>query len=376
MEEKGNFVFYSEPFRWFEKKDKDGTNFYTEGYISTYEVDLVGDIVTKACMADMLRQMKERSIKLDLQHESIVGKDNMERETSKTKIQRARFVDAFIDDKGIFARAQLNRHHTDFKNLWNQIKDGFVDAHSIAYIPTRTTSLQGKGDAKRLLDRLNLINVAYTGIPINAGAGIRSVFAKSLEWLNGEVKDKADRPDSDKGNNGEDPPIHDSDHTHNALARFNKIGGTMTGKTNGDPVDLSAEQKDQIEVKSLATSIEKLTGKVVSLTKDVGTMKKSIEKISKKAEDEKPDGNGDKPEEGSDSGESGSGNGQDGDSSEPAPKEGKALKAEMKAMREEISEMKAALETPVYKALHKEMKSILETAQSETDEKGGPLDIV
>ena len=67
--EEMEFRFSSGPIELKEE----GKNFYVEGYISTSDLDLVNDIVTKNCIVDMGEQMRERVLKLDVEHESFKG---------------------------------------------------------------------------------------------------------------------------------------------------------------------------------------------------------------------------------------------------------------------------------------------------------------
>ena len=82
----------------------------------------------------------------------------------------------------------LNRHNQRFDEVKGSIEDGFLDAFSIAYIPTKSVSEIREGKNVRLLDGLELLNVAFTGNPVNTEAKMTNVFAKSLEVLEGKKK--------------------------------------------------------------------------------------------------------------------------------------------------------------------------------------------
>jgi hypothetical protein len=64
--EEAHFIFTSDNL----ELKSEGENFFVEGYISTSDLELENDIVTKACLLDMAEQMKERNIKFDVEHES------------------------------------------------------------------------------------------------------------------------------------------------------------------------------------------------------------------------------------------------------------------------------------------------------------------
>ena len=174
-----NFIFSSGPIQLKEE----GENFFVEGHISTSDLDLVNDIVTKDCIMDMAEQMKERTIKLDVEHESFKGNTDLEREINKTIIPAAKIDDFLVDKKGLKVRAMLNRHIGRFNEVKDSIKDGFLDAFSIAFIPLKSTTQIREGSEVRMLDKINLLNVAFTGNPVNTHSTMTNVFAKSLEFL-------------------------------------------------------------------------------------------------------------------------------------------------------------------------------------------------
>lgn len=177
--EEAHFIFTSDPL----ELKSEGENFFVEGYISTSDLDLVNDVVTKACLLDMAEQMKQRNIKFDVEHESFRGNSNLEREANKTIIPVARMDDFLMDKKGIKVRAKLNNSSTRFNEVKGSIEGGFLDAFSIAYVPIKSTLEERSGQKVRLLDKINLLNVAFTGNPVNTEAKMTNVFAKSLKFL-------------------------------------------------------------------------------------------------------------------------------------------------------------------------------------------------
>lgn len=158
--------------------EQDGKrNFYVEGYISTGEKDLYNDVVTKDAMESMLKQINERQITLDYDHE--VWRD------SNSILPVGKIVDAKIDENGLWVKCKLNPASPKFKNLWGSIKEGFVTAFSIAFKPIKTL-MKTIGDTEvRLLEDLELLNVALTGAPVNKTAvmtdfGMKSVMLKAI----------------------------------------------------------------------------------------------------------------------------------------------------------------------------------------------------
>jgi len=199
------FMFSSDKLS-FKAVDNGGVkSFFVEGYISTGDLDLVNDIVTKGCMDDMFGQFDGRSIKLDFEHEAFRGKDEFEAELNKTRLTLGKAVSKTRDEKGLKVTWELNptwkkfdekgNVTMTFKDVWKNVEGGFYDAFSIAYIPTSTAMKTVEGKEVRLLDRLNLFNVALTGNPVNPSASMTSVMAKSLEYMREkEEKSPNERP--------------------------------------------------------------------------------------------------------------------------------------------------------------------------------------
>lgn len=175
-----SFIFSSDNL----ELKSENENFYVDGYISTSDLDQVSDIVTKNCLLDMAEQMRKRSIKFDVEHESFRGKSNLDIEVNKTLIPIAKTEDFVMDKKGIKVRAILNKNSRRFDEVKGSIEDGFLDAFSIAYVPVKSIIEERNGTKVRLLDKINLLNVAFTGNPVNTEAKMTNVFAKSLEFLN------------------------------------------------------------------------------------------------------------------------------------------------------------------------------------------------
>jgi len=203
------FVFYSEKLNYKSQMGAKGKEYFVEGYISTGDMDLVNDIVTKSCMDDMMTQFDGRSIKLDFEHETFRGKSAIDAEANKTRIPLGKAISKDRDAKGVKVKWQMNptwkkfdakgNVTMDFKDIWQNIESEMYDAFSIAYVPTKTTSMQQQGKSVRMLENINLLNVALTGNPINPLATMSAVMAKSLafmkdnedpeEFSNVEIKD-------------------------------------------------------------------------------------------------------------------------------------------------------------------------------------------
>ena len=223
------FTFYAKQLSYksfYDAKAKK-QRFFVKGHIDSEDLDLVNDIVTKSCMEDISRQFKGRSIKLDYDHETLRQAANGHPDfLNLTRSPLGKALNEEMDGKGNFVNFELNPNYKlfnkkgeivkTFKEVWGEIKGGFLDAFSIAYFPIRSTSATIKGSTARLLDRILLINVALTGNAINPGASVTEVIAKSLEWL--DKKKKAYQKDGGHAHTENDPlGIHNHPEIENVL---------------------------------------------------------------------------------------------------------------------------------------------------------------
>ncbi|MHA1302360.1 MAG: HK97 family phage prohead protease, partial [Candidatus Heimdallarchaeaceae archaeon] len=263
-----SFIFSSDNL----ELKSEGEKFFVEGYISTSDLDLVNDIVTKTCLIDMADQMKKRSIKFDVEHESFRGKSNLDREINKTIIPAAKIDDFLMDKKGLKVRAVLNNHSARFDEVKGSIQDGFLDAFSIAYVPVKTTVQEKNGQQVRLLDKINLLNVAFTGNPVNTESRMTNVFAKSLEFLKEqednnhssdtiklrEVKQMSEEENKETTETPEESaPAEEAESTEPESTEEIKDGETQPEESDEDK-----EEKEDTEVKSLRAEVKALTEKV------------------------------------------------------------------------------------------------------------------
>lgn len=180
-------IFFTDSVAYSSVDTKDERKYYVEGYISTKDRDLVDDIVTENCLNNMLKQIQNKSIKLDVEHEAW-------RLDNPTIIPVGRIVEAKKDERGIFVKAELNKANSRFTELWGSIKQGMVDAFSIAYKAKDYVYRIVDGVKTRLLNDIELLNVALTGNPVNREAKMTAVFMKSLD----EIKQQEEKVAEEK----------------------------------------------------------------------------------------------------------------------------------------------------------------------------------
>ena len=179
-----SYVFYSRTISFKSIEESGKKRYFVSGYITTGDLDLVNDIVTRSAMDDMLSQLKKRNIKLDFEHEAFVGEDEIDIERNKTKIPLGKILNAKLDSKGIFIEAELNPNWKKinsnneivmtFNEVWENVTNKFLDAFSIAYVPIATREEKQNNQNIRKLDRVNLMNVAMTGNPVNTSATLKT----------------------------------------------------------------------------------------------------------------------------------------------------------------------------------------------------------
>lgn len=328
--EESSFIFTT-PFRVNIVEVKGKEKVFLEGMISTTDMDLVNDVVTKTCLISMQKQILEKNIKLDIEHEAFRGESLEEKEINKTKIPAGRIIDATVEEMGdnrfgLRVKAELNNFNQRFDEIKGNVIERFLDAYSIAFIPTKTAHMEDKGIVVRLLDDVRLLNVALTGNPINTAAQNTKIFMKAIDAVEEYKKEKKNNPEIEgklevKSNN------HVSDNKLN-------YGGLKMEKdepqgTSGEPGAAPATPEEPVD----------------------------------KPTDEPVDKPTDKPE--------------DKPAEEPAPEE-KAIdfKSELKTVNDkveslgkELAEIKEILKKPIH-------KSISETKAPAEEKASNPLDLI
>ena len=375
--EEPSFIFSTSPI----ELKQEGENFFVEGYISTSDLDLVNDIVTKTCILDMAEQMKTRTIKLDIEHESFRGKSQIEAEINKTIIPAAKIEDFLIDKKGLKVRAMLNRHIQRFQEVKNSIKDGFLDAFSIAFVPVKETIQNKGGKQVRMLDKINLLNVAFTGNPVNTSATIENVFMKSLDFLGEKAKPKRPKPqpdphkepdeeeeDEEKGcgkpKKKEGPGGHKPDKTgpHGSGA------GPGQGRADGSGVDEEKECGKKPKKKNIHNHSKDGTIKLQEVKKMTEDKEETTETQEEEAESTEAEPTETKDEETEEPGKEEAEKEEESESTEV-----KALTEKVDVLTKELAEVKARLKAPVRKSMVEQQ----DKSENFVDEKiKDPLDLI
>ena len=176
------FKFLTNSIEFESKGLKGEREYYVKGYISTDEIDRANEVVTREAMKSMVEQIKAGSVKLDIEHSTFTGEND---------IPVGKILDAGIDENGVWVKCTLNKAHSRFNEYWKSIKDGFLDAFSIAYKPLEIAKDVINGTEITLLKAVELLNVAITGNPVCRTAKMTESFYKSLKYIN-EYKSEED----------------------------------------------------------------------------------------------------------------------------------------------------------------------------------------
>lgn len=250
------FVFYTKGLetKSFYDEEVKAERYFVKGHIDSSDLDLVNDIVTKSCMEDMSKQINSKNLKLDYDHETLrksKDENELDAKLNLTKIPLGKAISEELDSKGNLVEFELNPNWKKFNSkgdivmtfqeVWQNIKSGFYDAFSIAYVPIKTVSKEINGMKARLLDQINLINVALTGNPINPAATMTNIMAKSLEYLEEDEESKMNFEE-----------IKSELLEIKSLLKPNEVD-TMTEETENKSEEIVEEQPIQEESKSLET---------------------------------------------------------------------------------------------------------------------------
>jgi len=197
-------------FNLLEVKSASGKDYFIEGYVSTMNPDFVNDIVDELGQKATYSEIINSNITMDEDHsEWRDNKTGKLYDGKKNKYPIAIVTEAKLDNIGTWVRAKLNKHHPEFEErILPMIKDKYLHSFSIAYKVKKAFEKVVNNVKYRVIQDLNLANIAITGNPVNKNATF-SVALKSfpkmveekikeLETLNTELKSKVDILEAEK----------------------------------------------------------------------------------------------------------------------------------------------------------------------------------
>jgi len=266
------YEFYTDNFGWEEIETKAGKKYIITGYISTKDMDIYKDIVTEECLKDMLKQIKTKNIKLDVEHEVFRDNPNI--------IPAGRIIEAKVDEKGIWVKAELNEFSPKFNNVWGSIKSKFIDAFSIAFKPIKAVTQSIQNGSARLLQQVELLNVALTGNPVNPECRIGSVMTKSLNEFKGDKM-------TEEENTNVPEPVAEEPEPKPEPEPVAETKAEETEEEKKKRLEEEEKKKEEAETKAeYEAELKALNEKVESLGAELKTLKEAP--IFKSKVEEKP----------------------------------------------------------------------------------------
>jgi len=270
---------------------------FVEGDISTNDIDLVNDIMTKNCQESMQKQILERNMKLDLEHEAFKGNSHEEKEINKTKIPAGKIIDATVKELGdgrfsTSVKCEINRFSPNYKSIKGNLVEKYLDAFSVAFLPTDISYEQKDGKAIRMLNDVILLNVAMTGNPCNTKAQMAQVFTKSMDALEEYKKRKAADP-SVEGQLEVKSKSHSTEKSGD-ITKLHTKNSKMTDEENDKGTDAEegsdageGEGSDDVEaksvemLKSISLELKSMNEKYDAVVKDNVSMKEAQSEMTK-----------------------------------------------------------------------------------------------
>jgi len=271
------YISEFEPIGIITKGEK---KYIIEGYISTTSQDLSNDVVTKSAQEDMLQQIINREVPItfDLEHE-VFYEDGKQRRKPASTIPVAKVIDAWMDEKGVKVKAELNSDSPRFNNVWGSILKGFLHSFSVAFYPVESITQRVNGLMTSYINKLKLVNITLTGSPVNPEANfvpvMKSVLAditsvtEVIENIEGEIMEKTNNIQTESPIADVETPVVKAE---TVVEQDTKIDvkaflSEITEKNDGllkENVELKAKQESMdAKMKALEEKIEKLESKPV-----------------------------------------------------------------------------------------------------------------
>lgn len=312
---------------------------FVEGDISTNDIDFVNDIMTKNCQESMQKQILDRNMKLDIEHEAFKGDSHEEKEINKTKIPAGKIIDATVKELGderysTSVKCEINRYHPGYKSIKGNLVEKYLDAFSVAFLPTDISYEQKEGKAIRMLNDVILLNVAMTGNPCNTKAQLSEVFTKSMDALEEYKKRKAVDPSVEGQLEVKSKSHSTAKENAEDITKFNTKNSKMTEKTEEE---LAAEAKAKAEAE--AAKSDDVDKKSVEMFKSISNELKSM--------NEKYDA---------------------------VAKDNVSLKESFSEMKSELAKITEALNQPIHKSLNVNKKEEEEAAAKAAAAEGKSVD--
>ena len=265
---------------------------FVEGDISTNDIDLVNDVMTKECQESMQKQMLERTFKLDLEHEAFRGESHEEKEIAKTKIPAGKLIDSTVKDLGqerysTRVKGEINRHNPNYASIKGNLTEGYLDAFSVAFLATDVTYDVKDGERVRMLNDVKLLNVALTGNPCNTKAQLSDIFMKSMDAVEEYKRMKAEDPDIEKNLVVKSNSIPNGTENANLVGnqQLNNKEKKMTEKNLKEEPIAEAPVNTEVKPEGTEENVEEkallnMNAELINLKSENVTLKDAVTKIA------------------------------------------------------------------------------------------------
>lgn len=269
-------------FFYGEIKSVDLDNDMVNGYVATGDPDTRKDIISPECMMDIADQFRNKDIKVDYSHEAVRGKTEFDASLNSTITPVASFDNnPVVDAKGVKLKSYLNRHSPKYTEIKGSIKDGHINAYSIAYFPRKWSYEYRNGERHRRLEKVDIFNVAYTGNPINKESLFTDIMLNSLdevEKMRGESMSEDKTKQEIEAKAREDAEIKAKEEAIRKAAEAKAIEDKATVEAE---LKVSKEERDtaKAEVKALSEKYESVNKEVIELKAKLETKDKSDPEI-------------------------------------------------------------------------------------------------
>lgn len=265
-----------EPYEVINKSDK---KYIVEGYVSTIDEDLSNEVITRSGQQDIYNQIIQRidnaTVTGDEEHE-IFDEDPSEYSDS---IPKVKFTDAELTDKGVWVRAEINKDHPNIKNVWNSVKNKFLNAFSITFIPVQGIKKRVDGVWKSFINKLNLINITLTGNPMNPKATFNPVMKNALEGLKDSFGEEKVNTKGGNMKNTEQETKVSKKAEDNSEEETSKGESKVEEEKKPEDKDVKEPEKKTDEKVETKSEVKEESNETESLKKELAEIKAELKSI-------------------------------------------------------------------------------------------------
>jgi uncharacterized small protein (DUF1192 family) len=269
---------------------KDGMVVSTTGVMIDNLPDLYRDVCTKECLKDMVAQLNERVFTMDIEHNSFRG-DPSTKALNVARIPISKITEAMYREADgvaqVVIKDSLNASHSRFNEVSGSIANGYLHSYSIAFVPEKVAMKTIDNTVYRFLGKVNLLNVTYTGVPVNPRAVMEDVVMKSKDEISRFTDNTSDLDFKDFSSSrieaksisskeeslmADDVSLKDLSARIAVLEKENaSLKAQLESKAEEEKEDEEEKKKVEAEEKSLVLTIADLKAKIAEHEKILNT---------------------------------------------------------------------------------------------------------